>query len=135
MESLPLELLGHITHHLTASELIHLALTHKPMFRSIQTLYQRPQDNATPTVLSRPNLQFVSIESFHSHLELYANTVYSLLESVDYDAQLKNANAQRAHVARPFELQVTDVRLDVPATLDDVWNILQHLEIRFKHFG
>jgi hypothetical protein len=80
-----------------------------------------------------PVLPFASSEEFHTYLELYANTVYHFLAFVNYEDQLKHAHAQRAHVLRPFNPPVTDVQLDVPATLDDVWNLLQQMELRFKH--
>jgi hypothetical protein len=81
-----------------------------------------------------PNPPFASSEIFHSYLELYANTVYSLLVTVNYDTQLKNAEAQRVRIADMYRRAVADVRLDVPATLDDVWSLLQRMELRFRYF-
>lgn len=81
-----------------------------------------------------PNPPFATSEMFHTHLELYANAVYNLLETVDYDAQLKNAEAQRPHLAYKFQRSVADIRLDVPATIDDVWNLLQRMELRFTRY-
>jgi len=72
------------------------------------------------------------METFYTFLELYANTFYSLLKDVDYNTLRKETELKRIELSEKFYIPVEEIIIDAPKTLDDVWNLLQTMEIQFR---
>jgi len=76
---------------------------------------------------------FDDMDKYYKLIELYANTIYSLLAEVDYDKIRQEAELKRHEFSEKLRIPEKEILIDAPATLEEVWNQLQTMEIYFRY--